>query len=167
MALKATGMKLCNRSLFLEPPREVLLICSDRSRLDSSCGMQEYIPKMDLVPTGTSWHMRTQSSSDMRSHCTPARTAGKPVEPIGTNQAVQGKVVSTTEETGTSSCQRSPQNANSSNAMSQRLHQASSTCKTQESVCTLDLTLPIRHSQNPTGCLPTIASKTSSRICHQ
>ena len=109
MALKATGMKLCNRSLFLEPPREVLLICSDRSRLDSSCGMQEYIPKMDLVPTGTSWHMRTESSSDMRSHCTPARTAGKPVEPIGTNQAVQGKVVSTTEETGTSSCQRSPQ----------------------------------------------------------
>ena len=110
-ALRATGTKLCNRFLlFLPQLWEVPWTCSGRSRLDSSCGMREYIPKMDPVPTGTSWHMSTHNSWDMRSRCTPERTAGRPMEPIGTNQAVQRTVVSTTRETGTSSCQKSPQN---------------------------------------------------------
>ena len=102
-ALRATGTKLCNRSL-LSSPRcwEVLLTCSDRSRVDSSRCMREYIPKMVLVPTDTSWHMSTHSSLDMRSHCMLARTAGRPGEPICTTQAVQG-TVATTEETGTTS----------------------------------------------------------------
>ena len=61
-ALRATGTKLCNRFLlFLPQLWEVPWTCSGQSRLDSSCCIREYIPKMDLVPTGTSWHMSTHS----------------------------------------------------------------------------------------------------------
>jgi len=103
-ALRATGTKLCNRSLLSLPQLwEVLLTCSDRSKLDSSRCMREYIPKMDLVPTDTSWHMSTHSSLDKRSHYSLARTAGRPGESICTNQAVQGTVGLTTETGMTSS----------------------------------------------------------------
>ena len=106
-ALRATGTKLCSRSLLSLPECwEVPWTCSGRSRLDSSCCIREYIPKMDLVPTGTSWHMSTHSWQEIHSRCSLAHTAGRPGEPIDTNQAVQGTVVSTTE-TGTSSCQSS------------------------------------------------------------
>eukprot|EP00435_Cladocopium_sp_Y103_P021188 s2313_g5.t1 len=102
MALRATGMKLCNRSLFSPQLWEVPRTCSGQSRLDSSYCIREYIPKMDLVPTGTSWHMSIHSWQDIHSRCSLAHTAGRPREPIGTNQAVQGTEVSTTEATGTS-----------------------------------------------------------------
>ena len=102
MALRATGTKLCNRSLlFLPQLWEVPWTCSDQSRLDSSCCIREYIPKMDLVPTDTSWHMSTHSSLDKRSHYSLAHTAGRPGESICTNQAVQGTVAIT--ETGMTS----------------------------------------------------------------